>query len=439
MTCSSTALARTPASARAAPRSAGASSVRPGHKSAGAAFSFRPGRLSAGAAFYLQASITVSFLAGSSAPTPLYPLYQAEWGFSPITVTIVFGVYALAVLGALLVAGRLSDHIGRRPVLIVATLAQALAMLIFADANGVTALLVARIIQGLSTGAAVAAVGAGLIDLDKARGTTANSIAPLSGTALGGIAAGLMVHFLAAPTHLVYLTFGAIFLLQAASVLFMAETTAPRPGALASMKPQFAVPPAVRRPLLLAIPVLVAVWAFGGFYASLGPALVHRIFGLDPSLFGGLALFVLAGSGGVSVLLLQSRDARTISIFGTSSLVAGVAVTLAALSLHSIAVFSLGLVVAGAGFGAGFQGAVRTVVPYAAPHERAGVLSVIFVVSYLALGVPAVAAGVLIAQGGHIVATASEFGAVVMLLAGLALLGTLKAGWKPREPARQRA
>jgi MFS family permease len=440
MTCSSTAFARTPASPQAAPRSARvASPVRPGHRSADAALSLRPGRVSSGAAFYLQASITVSFLAGSSAPTPLYPLYQAEWGFSPITVTVVFSVYALGVLGALLVAGRLSDHIGRRPVLIVATLAQALTMLIFAYANDVTGLLVARVIQGLSTGAAVAAVGAGLIDLDKARGTTANSIAPLSGTALGGIAAGLMVHFLPAPTHLIYLTLGAIFLVQATSVLFIAETTAPRPGALASMKPQFAVPPAVRRPLLLAIPVLMAVWALGGFYASLGPALVHRIFGLDSSLFGGLVLFVLAGSGGVSVLLLQSRDARTISIFGTSSLIAGVAVTLAALSLHSVAVFFLGLVVAGAGFGAGFQGAVRTVVPHAAPHERAGVLSVIFVVSYLALGAPAVAAGVLIAQGSPLVATASEFGAVVMVLAGLALLGTLKVGWKPRAPARQRA
>ncbi|MEO7007773.1 MAG: hypothetical protein ABI156_01370, partial [Caldimonas sp.] len=95
--------------------------------------------------------------------------------------------------------------------------------------------------------------------------------------------------------------------------------------------------------------------------------------------------------------------------------------------------------VAGAGFGAGFQGAVRTVVPYAAPRERAGVLSVIFVVSYLALGGPAVAAGVLISQGGHIVATANEFGAVVMLLAARALLGTLKIGWKPRTPTRQRA
>ena len=81
--------------------------------------------LSGTARFYLQASITVSFLAGSSAPTSLYPVYQREWGFEPVTVTVVFGVYALAVLGALLITGRLSDYIGRRPVLIAATLAQA--------------------------------------------------------------------------------------------------------------------------------------------------------------------------------------------------------------------------------------------------------------------------------------------------------------------------
>src|ERR1700682_1881081 len=89
------------------------------------------GHLSPTASFYLLASITVSFLAGSSAPTPLYPLYQAAWGFSPITITVVFGIYAIAVLGALLVAGRLSDHVGRRPVLIAATLTQAATMVIF--------------------------------------------------------------------------------------------------------------------------------------------------------------------------------------------------------------------------------------------------------------------------------------------------------------------
>ena len=82
-------------------------------------------RLGPTASFYLLASIILFFLAGSSAPTPLYAVYQAEWGFSPITVTLVFGIYALAVLAMLLVVGSLSDYVGRRPVLLVATLVQA--------------------------------------------------------------------------------------------------------------------------------------------------------------------------------------------------------------------------------------------------------------------------------------------------------------------------
>ncbi len=110
-------------------------------------------RLSPATAFYLQASITVSFLAGSSAPTPLYPLYQAQWGLSPVTITEIFGIYALAVLAALLVAGRLSDHLGRRPVLRAATIAQAVTIALFATVDSVGGLMAARVLQGLSTGA----------------------------------------------------------------------------------------------------------------------------------------------------------------------------------------------------------------------------------------------------------------------------------------------
>src|SRR2546428_10269529 len=93
--------------------------------------------------FFLLASISVSFRAGSLAPTPLYPVYQAEWGFSALTTTEIFGIYALALLGSLLFAGRLSDHVGRRPVLIVATLVQAVVMFMFATANRVGALMLA--------------------------------------------------------------------------------------------------------------------------------------------------------------------------------------------------------------------------------------------------------------------------------------------------------
>src|SRR5438034_7500676 len=169
------------------------------------------GCLSRAASLYVLASITVSYLAGASAPTPLYPVYQGEWGFSSMAISFVFGIYAIAVLGALLVAGRLSDYVGRRPVLIVATAIQAATMFLFAFADGLSDLIAARVVQGLAIGAAIAAVGAGMLDMDKVRGAVANSVAPAGGTALGGVLAGFMVHYLPAPTQLVYFVLAAIF------------------------------------------------------------------------------------------------------------------------------------------------------------------------------------------------------------------------------------
>jgi MFS family permease len=384
------------------------------------------GILSRRAGFYVLASITISFLAGSAAPTPLYPVYQAQWGFSPTMVTAIFGIYALAVLSALLVVGRLSDHIGRKPVLLVATVVQAATMILFAHADGLNALLLARVIQGLSTGAAVAAVGAGLLDLDKTRGTMANAITTPLGTATGAIVAGVLVQYLPQPTHLVYYVLAVIFVVQAFGVMLLPEPNAPRAGAWASLKPQFRLPVAARGPMLLAIPALVATWALAGFYASLGPTVIRGLLGSNSALLGGLTLFVLATSAALAVSLLHNRDARVLMTVGAVALVAGVTVFLASLSYHSAAAFFVGTAMAGMGFGAGFQGAVRTVVASAPAHERAGVLSVAFVVSYLAMGLPAIAAGYLLTRQGNVIATAREFGAVIMMLAVLAIYGALR-------------
>jgi predicted MFS family arabinose efflux permease len=375
------------------------------------------GYLSRNAAFYLLASITVSFLASSSAPTPLYSLYQQQWGFSPITVTLIFGIYAISVLAALLFVGRLSDHLGRRPVLIAATAVQAVTMLIFATASGVGHLMLARIIQGLATGAAVGAVGAGMIDLNKARGATANAVAPAFGTATGGMLAGVLVQYLPAPTHLVYAVLGVIFVLQGIGVTLMTDTIAPARGALASLRPQLKLPAAARGPLLLALPILVASWSLAGFYGSLGPMLLRGMLGVNSALLGGLALFVLAASAGLAVLALQDREPRELMTFGAAMLAVGVGVTVWSLSQHSLAMFFAGTSIAGIGFGTGFQGAVRSIVPFAAPHERAGVLSIVFIVSYLSMGVPAIAAGVLVARHGNILGIGKGFGLLVMALA----------------------
>lgn len=383
-------------------------------------------RLPATGAFYLQASITMLFLAASSAPTPLYATYQAEWGFSPITITIVFGVYALAVLAALLTVGKLSDHIGRRPVLLAALALQAAAMLVFVTADGVTALLVARVIQGLSTGAAVGAVGAGLLDLNRAKGTTANAVAPIMGTATGGIAAGVLVQFLPAPAHLVYLVLLGFVVLQFAGVLLMAETSSPIGGALASLRPRFALPVAARRAFLLAAPVLIAMWALAGFYGSLGPSLVRSITGSHSPVLGGLSLFTLAGAGAIVTLLVSKVVPSRAMLAGTVALIAGVAITLLAVSSESGAWFFAGTAIAGAGFGGGFQGAIRTVIPLAAPHERSGLLSTLYVVSYLAMGLPAVIAGVLVVHTGSVLVTAHAYGIGVIALAAAALAGQVR-------------
>src|ERR1700734_88850 len=235
--------------------------------------------LSPALAFGLLASIMVMLLASSSAPTPLYATYQAQWGFSAVTITVIFGVYAVAVLLSLLVFGALSDHVGRRPVLIAALVIQAGVMLVFAFAGNVELLLVARVLQGLATGAALGAIGAGLVDLHPGRGPVANATGAMAGTASGALGSALLVQLLPAPTELVYLFLSAVFLVQALGVLLIEETSARVPGARRSLSPTLSLPPQVRPAVWVAAPSLVAVWTLAGFYTSLGPSLAQMVAG----------------------------------------------------------------------------------------------------------------------------------------------------------------
>jgi MFS family permease len=396
-------------------------------------------RLSGRPAVFVLASLIVALLASSAAPTPLYAIYQAQWHFTPITTTVVFGVYALAVLAALLTLGKLSDHVGRRPVLLIAIAVHAGSLVIFVTATGVPELLAARVVQGLSTGAALGAIGAAMLDMDRELGTFANAVAPGMGSASGAILSALAVRFLPDPTHLIYLALIGVLALQATAIAAMRETVTPAPGALASLRPEIALPRAVRAPVLTAVPVLFAVWALAGLYGALGPALVHALTGSRDVVLGALSLFVLAASAVVATVALRRAAARTVMLFGILALITGVAVTVVGVSLGSAAVFFAGSAIAGAGFGSGFQGSIRTVVPLAAPHQRAGLVSLLYVVSYLGLGVPAVLAGFGVVHGGGLIDTTRYYGAAVVALAALALLGLLKTRPGVRRAAKPAA
>ena len=289
------------------------------------------------------------------------------------------------------------------------------------------------------TGAALGAIGAAMLDMDRELGTFANAVTPGMGSASGAIVSALAVRFLPDPTHLIYLALIGVLALQATAIVAMRETVSRAPGALASLRPEITLPRALRAPVLTAVPVLFAVWALAGLYGALGPALVHALTGSGNVVLGSLSLFVLAASAVVATIVLRRAAARTVMLVGILALITGVAVTVAAVTLGSAAVFFAGSAIAGAGFGSGFQGGIRLVVPLAAAHERAGLVSLLYVVSYLGLGVPAVLAGFGVVHGGGLIDTARYYGAAVIALAALALFGLLKNGPAPQSRAAEPA
>lgn len=366
----------------------------------------------------------LTFLAASSAPTPLYHLYQQHLDFSAGMLTLIFGVYALSLLAALLTVGSLSDYLGRKPVIFAALILEMLAMLLFINESSVAWLIVARTLQGFATGMATAVLGAALLDTDREQGPLINSLAPLLGMACGAMGCSLLVEFAPFPTRLIYWVLFGAMLLQALLVWRLPETVSPIPGALASLWPTLHVPAQARRALWIALPVDIAVWAMGGFYLSLAPSLVRAATGSTSNLIGGALVAVLTVSGALMIYGLRHRAADKVLRLGAMLLALGVALILGAVHTASLPLFFVATLIAGSGFGAGFLGAVRSVVPLAQPHERAGLMSAFYVLSYLAFCIPSLLAGTLTRTFG-LIATTDGYGASLIVLGLSALMALL--------------
>ena len=367
----------------------------------------------------------LSFLAASTAPTPLYHLYQEHLQFSAATLTLIFGVYALSLLAALLTVGSLSDYLGRKPVIFTAVLLNMLAMLLFINADSVAWLISARVLQGFATGMATAVLSAALLDTDRQQGPMVNSVAPLLGMALGAMGCGVLAEFAPLPLQLTYWVLFVLFMMQALYVWRLPESVTRQPGAWASLRPTLHVPIQARRMLWRVLPIDLAVWALGGFFASLAPSLVRTATGSTSNLIGGATVAVLTVTGALMIYTLRNRPADKVLLLGASLLPAGVALILLAVNSASLPLFFFGTLVAGGGFGAGFLGALRSIVPLALPHERAGLMSAFYVLSYLAFCLPSLLAGSLTRTFG-LVATTDGYGAVLIILSLGALVGLMR-------------
>jgi MFS family permease len=375
--------------------------------------------------FWLLAAVLGALLFASSVPSPLYVVYQHEWHFSAVTLTAVFAVYAVALLGALLVLGSISDHVGRRPTLLAALALEIVAMVAFADASAVGWLVAARILQGVATGTAMGAISAALLDLQPESkpwlGGLMGAVAPMSGLALGALSAGLLVDYGPDPTRFVFWLLVALFAAALATVTRIPETVERDDDWRAALVPRIAVPRRVRPAFIAAVPSLTATWALGGLILSLGASLTAGVLGQPSHLAGGLPIFVMAGVSALASIRLRRTHPRVTARWGLPALIVGVALALAALQAESNTLFLVGSAVAGLGFGPTFAAVFRTLSELAPPDQRAALVSSVLAVSYLAFSVPAVLAGAAVTDFG-LRDTAEIYGGALIVTAAIALL-----------------
>lgn len=384
-----------------------------------------PGKLFSGRAMHVFAAVTLAaILGGSSAPTPLYHLYQQSWHLTPIILTVIFSVYALVLLAALLTLGSLSDYVGRRPILFAGLVLSVLSMALFAQADSASWLIAARAMQGLAAGILSSTLGATLMDTNPRTGPLVNSTTPLLGMSVGALGSSALITLAPRPTELVYEILLVLFLVLAVLVWRMPETAARKAGALASLRPHVAVPQQARAALWRVTPSNIANWSLGGFYLSLMPSLLRVATGLDSPFVGGGLVALLTLSGAAGIFAARHWQPHRILVAGTSTVAFGVAVTLAGVDSQEVLLMLLGTFVAGLGFGTSFYAATRTIMPLALPNERAGLLSAFFLQSYLAFSLPVILLGWLTPILGLVPAT-ELYGAIVIVLALMSLAATL--------------
>lgn len=375
--------------------------------------------------FALALTALLAMMAGASAPSPFYPVLEREIGFSPATLTGIFAVYAVALLLTLLVTGSLSDHLGRRPVLSAAFALLALSMLVFWHADTVTLLLVARIVQGVASGLLLSTLSAAVVDLEPVDrpglAATFNSVVPLAGLAIGALVGGAVIDQAGSPMADVFGVLTGIYVVLACALWLLPETSPRHTGVLASFRPTVGVPASARPAFVRSAPALFAGWATGGLYLSLGAPIVGQELGASSHLQQGLVVTTLTGVGALSSFLARKRSSREITLYGTTALAVGTALTLVALAAGSYWGFIAAAVVAGSGFGTSFLGILRSITPVVTPDERGELFASVFVVSYLAFGIPAVVAGIAAPHIG-LATTTYAYGGLVVVLSGAAAL-----------------
>jgi predicted MFS family arabinose efflux permease len=382
--------------------------------------------------FWAVAYTLLILLTGTNLPTPLYHGYAERFGFSPLTVTLIFAAYAAVLIPSLLVAGPLADAIGGRAVLIPAVALAALGSLAFALAEGTAWLYAARVLQGLALGAASGALTAALSALEprgrRHRAALVSTAASMGGLGLGPLLAGLIAQYGPAPQALPFIM--EIVLLAPAMAVV---ATLPQPRSRTRWQPRRPQIPAHMRTVFAAsaAPAFLA-FAVMGLFLTLIPTYVATLARSGNLLLAGAAVALMLACSVLAQLACYGTAARTLQLRGLPLLAAGLALLALTRAAPSLPLLLAAAAVAGAGQGLVFLGGLTTVNHHAPPQRHADVLSTFYVVIYLGVSLPVVGVGFLTTAVGLLPAV--QWFAAVAAVLSLAALVFLALRARPASP-----
>jgi MFS family permease len=376
--------------------------------------------------FVVAAYGLLVLLVGANMATPLYPLYEKQFGFGPMTVTLVFAVYAVVLIPSLLVFGPLSDAIGRRAVLLPAICGGLLGSIVMLFAAGTGWLFVARVIQGISLGAIQGTASATLVETEprgnRGWATTVASATTAGATALGPLLGGAIGEYLPAPLHTSFVVHIGLAVVALLLVLRLPRA-AERGGSWRPRKPK--MPPQARAPFLTAGAAGFLAWAVTALFLALVPSFLESLRGGAISVgLAGLCVGLMLGVSAVAQFASRSASNLASQLGGLGVLVVGLG-TLALASVASrLDLLLVAAVVIGIGQGLAFRGSLAIVNHISPDADRANVVSLYYVIVYIGVAFPVIGVGFL-SQAVGLVPAVLSFAVAIAVLAAAGGLATL--------------
>ncbi|MGB3485570.1 MAG: MFS transporter [Mycobacterium sp.] len=331
----------------------------------------------------------------SGLPAPLYGIYESTWHLTPLATTIVFAVYALAALIAVLVSGRISDVIGRKPVLLGALIALIVGLVLFLLAEDIVLLLVARAVHGAAVGSIVVAAAAALLDLRPQHGLRSGQLSGVSfniGIAVAIVASSVLAQYAPHPLRTPYAVVAAVCAVVGIGVLMLRETHTTRSaGPIRISKP--AVPQEIKADFWFAALGAMASWSVLGVLLSLYPSLAAHQTHIDNLLFAGGVVGITAFAAALAQLAATKVPAHRAAILGDIGMAVSLVVTIPVLMLHSWVLVFAAAALLGATFGLGFGGSLRHLSKVVPAGQRGETMSAFYLLAYTAMAIPTVLAG----------------------------------------------